>query len=205
MRVGQLFVVSAPSGAGKTSLVNALVKGVPGLAVSVSHTTRVPRAGEVDGVDYNFVTRAEFEALIAGRRMLEHATVFGNLYGTSREWVDERLRNGTDVILEIDWQGARQVRERRPVSVSIFILPPSLAELRARLERRGQDRSEVIEQRLAEAIEELSHYGEYDYLVVNDDFDRAVQDLASIVRSRRLGLMTQRENLRELLERLVRE
>ncbi len=186
MPAGQLIIISAPSGTGKTSLVNALVKSVDDIRVSVSHTTRAPRPGERDGVDYNFVDVAAFEAMIDRHQFLEYARVFDNYYGTSREWLQEQLSAETDVVLEIDWQGAAQVRVATPGTISIFILPPSLEELRNRLESRGQDSAEVIERRLAEAEEEISHVREYDYVVTNDEFDRALADLTAIVRCNRL-------------------
>ena len=186
MPAGQLIIISAPSGTGKTSLVNALVKSVDDIRVSVSHTTRAPRPGERDGVDYNFVDVAAFEAMIDRHQFLEYARVFDNYYGTSREWLQEQLSAETDVVLEIDWQGAAHVRVATPGTISIFILPPSLEELRNRLESRGQDSAEVIERRLAEAEEEISHVREYDYVVTNDEFDRALADLTAIVRCNRL-------------------
>ncbi|MCP5146168.1 MAG: guanylate kinase [Gammaproteobacteria bacterium] len=200
---GRLLVVSAPSGAGKTSLVNALVQTLSGIVVSVSHTTRPPRAGEQNGVNYNFVDIATFQTLVAAGDMLEHAEVFGNYYGTSKRWVSDMLDSGADVLLEIDWQGARQVRALGLPATHIFILPPSREALASRLNARGKDSAEVIERRLAEALEEMSHYAEYDYLVVNDEFDEALADLVAIVRSSRLCLEYQRDNLGGLLARLM--
>ncbi|MGD9602761.1 MAG: guanylate kinase [Gammaproteobacteria bacterium] len=191
-RRAQLFVVSAPSGAGKTSLIQALVASVDGLRMSVSHTTRGQRPGERQGIDYFFVDVPAFEAMVARDAFLEHARVFGNLYGTSREEVDRALAAGEDLILEIDWQGARHVRALYPEAVTIFVLPPSVAELRRRLETRGEDRAEVIERRMQEAAAEMSHYPEYAFVVVNDVFERALEDLRSIVRASRLRTGVQR-------------
>jgi guanylate kinase len=178
---GSLFVIAAPSGAGKTSLVQALMAEVPGLAFSVSHTTRLPRAGEVDGRDYHFVDPATFQRMVTEGAFLEHAEVFGRCYGTSRGAVVERLATGEDLILEIDWQGARQVRQVIPECVSVFILPPSREELACRLRGRGTDAPEVIAHRLALAVEEMGHYAEFDQLVVNDVFEQALAELKAIV------------------------
>lgn len=185
MSRGALFIISAPSGAGKTSLVQALLEEDPQARVSVSHTTRAPRAGEIDGEDYHFVSRPEFDRLVKEGAFLEHAEVFGNGYGTSRRGVEEALERGQDLILEIDWQGARQVRELMPAAHSVFVLPPSRAALETRLRGRGQDSTEVIEGRLAQAVEEMSHYPEFDYLVVNDDFQQALDELGAILLARR--------------------
>jgi len=186
MPVGVLFVVSAPSGAGKTSLLKALIPSDPRLRLSVSHTTRTPRPGEQDGVHYHFVDRPRFEQMVADGAFLEHAQVFDNLYGTAEATVRDLLAGGRDVVLEIDWQGARQVRTRFPDAVGIFIIPPSVATLRDRLGGRGQDSLEVIERRMRDARRELSHYGEYEYLVVNDVFDHALEDLRAIMAAERL-------------------
>lgn len=183
---GTLYTVSAPSGAGKTSLVNALVERCDGLRVSVSHTTRPQRPGEVDGVNYHFVDALSFQAMLDQGAFLEHARVFGNLYGTSRPWVEEQLAAGMDVILEIDWQGARQVKELLPATCGIFILPPSREALEERLTGRGQDDPSVIATRMALAVEEMSHYPQADYLVVNTVFEEALDDLRAIVCSQRL-------------------
>ena len=183
---GALFVVSAPSGAGKTSLVRSAVEQDPLLRVSVSHTTRPRRSLEVDGENYHFVDTATFEAMLEETAFLEHARVFGNYYGTSGRWVDTQLSAGLDVILEIDWQGAQQVRRLRPEACGIFVLPPSATTLEQRLRNRGQDDEAVIARRLAAAREEMSHYGEFDYLVINDVFDVAAHDLLAIFRSQRL-------------------
>ncbi len=178
---GTLFIISAPSGAGKTSLVGRCLKDNPDLSVSVSHTTRSPRPGEVNGKNYHFVDKAEFEQMIADGQFLESATVFDNYYGTSQKEVEERLNAGEDLILEIDWQGAQQVRKQVKDSlISIFILPPSLEVLKQRLSDRGQDEADVIARRLAEAQEEISHNVEFDYLVVNDDFELAAKELNAI-------------------------
>ncbi|GHD52787.1 guanylate kinase [Marinobacter persicus] len=200
---GTLYVISAPSGAGKTSLVGEMLRKDPGLGVSISHTTRPMREGEQDGVNYHFVSRDEFEAMIARGDFLEHADVFGNYYGTSQVWVRETLATGQDVILEIDWQGAEQVRRLIPECVGIFIVPPSAAVLRERLVGRGTDAPEVIERRLAEAAEECRHAVEFDYLVVNDDFDQALGELLSIVRSQRLRMDVQKLRHAQLLAGLA--
>ena len=180
---GTLYILSAPSGAGKSSLLKALLASMGSdLAVSVSHTTRSPRPGEVDGVDYHFVAAATFAAMVSQGDFLEHARVFDNSYGTSRQAVVDQLATGVDVILEIDWQGARLVREQLPEAVSIFILPPSLDVLQQRLRDRGQDAAEIIARRMRDAVSETSHYDEYDYLVINDVFQTALDELAAIMR-----------------------
>lgn len=202
-RTGTLYTVSAPSGAGKTSLVNALLERTPDLRVSISHTTRAMRPGEVDGVNYHFVCEATFLAMLERAEFLEHARVFGNLYGTSQVWVEEQLRAGTDVILEIDWQGAQQVKRLLPDTRAIFILPPSRETLEQRLNARGQDGPAIIAARMAEAVEEMSHYIESDFLVVNRDFDTALAELGSIIASHRLRTSRQREVLVELLQELL--
>ncbi|HRX70641.1 MAG: guanylate kinase [Candidatus Competibacteraceae bacterium] len=203
MTLGTLYIVAAPSGAGKTSLVKSLIETTPGVAVSISHTTRPPRPGECEGEHYHFVTPAAFEAMIAQGAFLEHAQVFGNRYGTSRAAVQIQRQAGLDVILEIDWQGARQVRERMPDSPSIFILPPSRETLRQRLTGRGQDQVEVIERRMAAALDELSHYTEFDYLVINDDFATALDALRAILIAHRQHRILQIERQRELLQLLL--
>ncbi len=205
MMIGTLYIVAAPSGAGKTSLVKALVERVPGVEVSISYTTRPPRAGEQEGVNYHFVDRETFRQMVAQGEFLEHAEVFGNLYGTAKANILERLGKGMDVILEIDWQGARQVREALPQAVGIFILPPSREVLEQRLRSRGQDTEEVIARRMREATEEMSHYREFDYLVVNDRFEQALEGLCSIVLARRLRREVQQVKLRELLRNLAPE
>jgi len=178
---GALFVVVAPSGAGKTSLLARLLKDEPNIRLSISYTTRAPRPGEADGREYHFVDRPTFERMIAENEFLEHANVHGNLYGTSRKWIEGMLRGESDVLLEIDWQGARQVRAMLPQMVGIFILPPSLAELRRRLQSRATDAPEAIERRLANAREEVSHVLEFEYIIVNEQFDAALADLKQVV------------------------
>lgn len=192
---GTLFLISAPSGAGKTSLVQALLKDDPNLTVSVSHTTRLMRPGEADGVNYHFVDRPGFEAMIDAGAFLEYAEVFGNLYGTSAHFVDETLALGKDVILEIDWQGASQVREKRADAVGIFIFPPSLETLETRLRQRAQDDEGTIARRLAEATLEMRAHEAYPFLVVNDVFATALDDLKAIVRAERLRRTRQQAQL----------
>lgn len=200
---GTLYIVSAPSGAGKTSLVKALVDAQPQVRVSVSHTTRAMRPGEVDGVNYHFVSRDEFLARLERNEFLEHAEVFGNLYGTSQLWLEQTLAEGYDLILEIDWQGAQQVRRLMPQAKSIFILPPTQEALRQRLNNRGQDSDEIIEKRMREAVSEMSHYVEYDYLVINDDFAHALIDLQSIFRANQLKQQAQQQRHARLLSELL--
>jgi len=200
---GTLYIVSAPSGAGKTSLVKALVDAQPQVRVSVSHTTRAMRPGEVDGVNYHFVSREEFLARLERNEFLEHAEVFGNLYGTSQRWLEQTLAEGYDLILEIDWQGAQQVRRLMPQAKSIFILPPTQEALRQRLNNRGQDSDEIIEKRMREAVSEMSHYVEYDYLVINDDFAHALIDLQSIFRANQLKQQAQQQRHAHLLSELL--
>ncbi len=183
---GVLYIVSAPSGAGKTSLVKALLKADPAIRLSVSYTTRAPRPGETDGRDYNFVSRERFEAMLAEDEFLEHAEVYGNFYGTSKGSIERDLDAGRDILLEIDWQGAEQVKRHFPQSASIFVLPPSFNALRTRLAGRGQDSEEVIERRLAAAAHDVAHAEAFDYIIVNDDFDHALEDLVAITRSIRL-------------------
>jgi guanylate kinase len=200
---GSLFIVAAPSGAGKTSLVKALVSSMAGVCLSVSHTTRLPRPGEQDGVDYHFIDEAIFEAMRHAGDFLEHAQVFDHHYGTAQKNMVQLLNQGLDVILEIDWQGSRQVRERFPSCVSIFILPPSRETLERRLRLRGQDEEAVIARRMRDACAEISHYSEFDYLVVNGDFKAALEDLTAIIRSRRLLRLRQEERLKPLLRELL--
>jgi len=200
---GTLYTVSAPSGAGKTSLVKALVERCPELVVSVSHTTRPMRPAEVDGVNYHFVSEESFAAMLERAEFLEHARVFGNLYGTSAVWVAEQLGAGLDVILEIDWQGAQQVKRLQPQTRAIFILPPSRQALRQRLSQRGQDDPVTIEARMNAAVEEMSHYVESDFLVVNDAFDRALLELQAIVTSQRLLTARHQESLTGMLQDLL--
>lgn len=202
-KYGTLYIVAAPSGAGKTSLVNALVAGDDALKVSISYTTRPPRPGEQDGVQYHFVTEDTFAHMVKEQLFLEYAEVFGYHYGTSRQWIADRLEQQQDVILEIDWQGARQVGQIFHHVKPIFILPPSLEVLRERLESRKQDSLTVIEARMCQAIDEMSHYNEFEYLVVNDHFDQALADLQAIVKSERLKRRYQQHNLVSLLQQLV--
>ena len=183
---GVLYIISAPSGAGKTSLVKALLKSDPAIRLSVSYTTRAPRPGETDGRDYHFVSRERFEVMLAEGEFLEHAEVYGNFYGTSKGSISRDLNAGHDILLEIDWQGAEQVRAHFQQAASIFILPPSFNALRTRLAGRGQDSDEVIERRLAAAAHDVAHADAFDYIIVNDDFDHALQDLVAITRSIRL-------------------
>ena len=196
---GNLFIVCAPSGAGKTSLVNALLEREPDIELSVSYTTRAPREGEVDGRDYHFVTREKFLEMASRGDFLESAEVHGNLYGTSQGWIEARMREGRDIVLEIDWQGAQQVRRLLPGAVGVFILPPSLDTLHRRLTARGKDSSDVIDRRLANAREEIGHVGEFDYVIINQTFDVAVVDLVSIVRATRLKVDAQLARHRDLL------
>ncbi|MBI6954185.1 guanylate kinase [Pseudomonas sp. TE6288] len=182
---GTLYIVSAPSGAGKTSLVTELIRQDPRVSVSVSHTTRKMRPGEKHGTNYHFVSHDEFKTLIAKNDFLEHAEVFGNFYGTSRSAMQQTLNKGKDLILEIDWQGARQVRKLMPKARSIFILPPSQQALRQRLDGRGQDSEEIIAGRMKEAVSEMEHYNEYEYVIINDKFDDALEDLKAVFRSNR--------------------
>jgi len=183
---GVLYIVSAPSGAGKTSLVKALLKTDSAIRLSISHTTRPPRPGETDGRDYHFVDRHVFEKMLAEGEFLEHAEVYGNFYGTSKGTIARDLNAGHDILLEIDWQGAEQVKQHFAEAASIFILPPSFNALRTRLAGRGQDSEEVIERRLAAAAHDVAHAEAFDYIIVNDDFDHALQDLVAITRSIRL-------------------
>lgn len=201
--IGTLFNISAPSGAGKTSLVKALMANMPELKLSISHTTRPMRSGEEDGQDYFFIDKATFKKMIAEGAFLEHADVFGNYYGTSQAIVEKQLSLGHDVLLEIDWQGAAQIRERMPHVVSIFILPPSLAALEERLTGRGQDSEEVIARRLSEAINEISHYKDYDYLIINDNFEVALKELAAVVLSQQVRLERQQHVHKTLIQTLL--
>jgi guanylate kinase len=203
MKHGRLFVIAAPSGAGKTSLVKALLASEPRLRLSVSHTTRKRRPTEQDGREYHFVSVPQFEQLVARGEFLEHARVFDNFYGTARGFVEEQLRQGYEVILEIDWQGAQQVRRAVPDCVSIFILPPSRRALAERLSRRATDSAETIARRLREAAADMSHYREFDYVIVNDDFAQAVSDLRRIVAGRAADLTSARPALAPLLAELL--
>jgi guanylate kinase len=201
--LGKLFVISAPSGAGKTSLVRALLAARPNLVVSVSHTTRKPRAQEVEGRDYFFVTPAQFQQLVSDDAFLEHACVFDNFYGTGRGQIQDKLAAGKDVLLEIDWQGARQVRRAMPACTTIFILPPSRIALEQRLRERRTDSAETIARRLADAAADMSHYAEFDFLVVNDQFEQAKQDLDSILDGGGAQLRAHRPEIGELIQTLV--
>jgi guanylate kinase len=201
--MGKLFVIAAPSGTGKTSLVRALLDARPTLVVSVSHTTRKPRSHEVEGRDYHFVTAAQFHDLAHTDAFLEHAQVFDNFYGTGAQQVEEKLSAGKDVLLEIDWQGARQVRRRMPTSTSIFILPPSRMVLEQRLRERNTDSAETIARRLSQAAADMSHYREFDYVVVNDQFERAVQDLLAILDGAGQELRSHRPQLDQLMPMLL--
>ena len=200
---GTLYIVSAPSGAGKTSLVKALLDSESRIRVSVSHTTRAMRPGEVDGVNYHFVSREIFGAMVERGEFLEHAQVFDNFYGTSQTWIEQTLAEGFDLILEIDWQGAQQVRRLMPQAKSIFILPPTQEALRQRLDNRGQDSDEIIDGRMREAVSEMSHYVEYDYLVINDDFKVALDDLKAIFRANQLLQNPQQQRHADLLSQLL--
>ena len=204
MSRGTLFIVTAPSGAGKTSLVKALIEREQQLRVSVSHTTRPKRLGEEDGVNYHFVEEAPFMEMLRKGNFFESAQVYGNYYGTSQLWVNEQLEAGLDVILEIDWQGAVQVRNLDPKACSIFILPPSLETLKTRLLNRAQDDTETIEKRMSEAVAEISHVAEANFVVINDDFDTALEDLCAIIRSCRLTMKYQETKQAALFVSLAR-
>jgi len=208
--MANLFIISAPSGCGKTSLVEALIKKTKNLCVSVSHTTRPPRPDEVNGINYYFVSINEFDEMIKNNAFVEHATVFDNHYGSSTKLIREKLDQGVDVILEIDWQGARQVKENMPNSVSIFILPPSNEALLGRLKQRAQDNDETINKRMSDAQNQMQHFNEFDYLVINDDFNSALNDLNLIIcrpdkASERfsLSLSEQSKKYIKLLEKLI--
>ncbi|RLV59113.1 guanylate kinase [Parashewanella curva] len=203
---GTLFIISAPSGAGKSSLLSALMQDRPkDMQISVSHTTRAPRPGEEDGVHYHFVGQSEFKALIEKEQFVEWAEVFGNYYGTSQTVIEDTLNKGIDVFLDIDWQGAQQVKKLMPNAIGVFVLPPSKAELERRLTGRGQDSAEIIAGRMAQAVSEISHYNEYDYVIVNDDFDTALADLRGIVRAQRLTLTSQTHRHDGMLKGLLAE
>lgn len=200
---GTLYTISAPSGAGKTSLVSALLVKSPNLQVSISHTTRPKRPGETDGVNYHFVSKEQFQEMLGQQAFLEHAEVFDNYYGTSRQWVDDTLASNCDVILEIDWQGAAQIHRQLPDTVSIFVLPPSKGTLLERLTQRGQDGPEVIAQRIAEAQAEMSHFAAADYLIINDVFATALEELALIISSGKLLLKKQQYQHQVLIKELL--
>ncbi len=201
---GKLFVISAPSGAGKTSLVKQLTADIPMLRASVSYTTRERRPAEVDGQDYHFVSINRFKDMLAQDAFIEHAKVYDNYYGTAKHTVEEQLQQGIDIILEIDWQGAQQIKKQLPTSISIFILPPSIAILRERLMGRGQDSPEVIARRMQFALNDISRYSEFDYLIVNDDFQQAIYELKSIITTYRLELTRQQEKLQPILLDLLK-
>jgi guanylate kinase len=203
MNKGKLYIISAPSGAGKTSLVKQLITEVEKLIVSVSHTTRKMREGEIEGKDYIFTTIDNFKQEIENASFLEYAQVFDNFYGTAKKSVEISLDKGIDVILEIDWQGAQQVRKMLPSCVSIFILPPSIDVLQQRLEGRGQDSKEIIRRRMRDAVEEMSHYNEFDYLIVNDSFKQALSEIKCIIFSHRLEKNRQLNTLASLLDKLI--
>jgi guanylate kinase len=203
MKHGRLFVIAAPSGAGKTSLVKALLASEPRLRLSVSHTTRKRRPTEEEGREYHFVSVPQFEQLVARGEFLEHARVFDNFYGTGRDFVEQQLRAGRSVLLEIDWQGAQQVRARMPQCVSVFILPPSRKALAERLARRATDSADIIARRLADAAADMSHYREFDYVVVNDDFAQAVADLKRIIDAKGEALRSDRPELAPLIAELL--
>lgn len=202
MTFASLFVVSGPSGVGKTSLVTALTNLLPHVSCPVSYTTRPPRPGEIDGVNYYFVSPDEFESMATKNEFLEHALVFGNRYGTSRHAVEQQLKNGESLLLEIDWQGAAQTRRLFPDAVTTMILPPSIKNLRQRLDLRQQDADGEIEQRMLAATDELSHYAEFDYLIINDDFSVALQELQTVVAASLLRRCVQQEKVSRLLPEL---
>jgi guanylate kinase len=199
---GNLYVIAAPSGTGKTTLVKALVESFTNLIVSISHTTRSKRPNEIDGVNYYFVSKEEFQAMITHGDFLEHANIFDNLYGTSKTWVEKTLAQGIDVILEIDWQGHQQIKQLFPDSTSIFILPPSLDDLRDRLIKRNQDHPDIITKRLADAQATVSHLGEFNFVVINDQFTQALLDLTCIVTTGRLQQQRQMARHAELIRKL---
>jgi guanylate kinase len=203
MPQGRLYVVAAPSGAGKTSLVKALMEREPRIQFSVSYTTRRPRPNEIPGRDYHFVNQERFQEMVANHEFLEHAQVFDNCYGTGVHAVQEALSNGEQLLLEIDWQGARQVRSRIPEAVSIFILPPSRTALEQRLKGRSTDSDEVIQRRLRDAAEDLGHWREFDYVVINDSFERAIEDLQAIVENRGGHLQAARPEVVQLAAALL--
>lgn len=201
MSQGVLFVVAAPSGAGKTSLVKALLKNDPAIRLSVSYTTRAPRPGEVNGMDYHFTSVDDFLQMAARGEFLESAEVYGNYYGTSQAWIAGEIAAGHDILLEIDWQGAAQVKKCFPEAVTLFILPPSIEALRERLSNRGQDSQEVMDRRVAAARDDISHAAEFEYIIVNDDFDQALLDLMAVVRASRRVTSRQAQRLAPLFER----
>ncbi|MDB4140159.1 guanylate kinase [Candidatus Thioglobus sp.] len=208
--MSNLFIVAAPSGCGKTSLVESLINSTINLRVSISHTTRKPRDGEVNGTNYHFVSVAEFQKMVSDNAFIEHAEVFENFYGTSKKLINDNLNNNIDVILEIDWQGARQVKQNLPSAISIFILPPSKEALELRLKNRAQDDELIIKKRMLDAENQMSHYSEFDYLVINDNFNAALADLESIISSSNnlskrahLSLEEQTIKHKKLLKKLI--
>jgi guanylate kinase len=201
--LGNLFIISAPSGAGKSTLINGLLKQHADMQLSVSHTTRAPRPGETNGVQYHFTDVPSFKQLIAEDQFIEWAEVFGNYYGTSKAALADKLAQGIDVFLDIDWQGARQIKQQLPFVTSIFILPPSVATLEQRLNQRGQDSAEVIAGRMAKARDEISHAGEYDYWVVNDDLELALQQFSGIIQTQRLKQQKQAIRQQKLISGLL--
>lgn len=201
--IGHFFVITAPSGTGKTSLVRALINNINDLQISISYTTRPPRPGDVHGKDYYFVTQQEFSQMISEQALLEHATIYQHSYGTSRDWVIKKMTAGIDVLLEIDWQGAQQVRRLFPSAILIFIVPPSLDSLWQRLQNRRQDPAAVIAERMAGAKQEISHYQEFDYLVINDKFEQALADLQHIILAERLRCRKQAQRHANLLAKLL--
>ena len=208
--MSNLFIVAAPSGCGKTSLVESLINNTKNLRVSISHTTRKPRADEVNGTNYHFVSVSEFQKMVSDGAFIEHAEVFENLYGTSKKLINDNLNNNIDVILEIDWQGARQVKQNLPSAISIFILPPSKEALELRLKNRAQDDELIIKKRMLDAENQMSHYSEFDYLVINDNFNAALADLESIISSsnnlsKRAHLSLEEQSIKhkKLLKKLI--
>jgi len=199
MNKGKLYIISAPSGAGKTSLIKKLIPHMDELIVSVSHTTRPQRPGEIDTIDYFFTPVDTFKKMINQQAFLEYAQVFDNFYGTAQSLIEQSLKSGKDVILEIDWQGAEQIRRILPDTISIFILPPSTEVLRRRLKERGQDSEAIIDRRMQDAVNEIGHYAEYDYLIVNDEFNNALTEMKSIILANRLNIQRQQEQLKDLL------
>lgn len=200
---GNVFIVAAPSGAGKTSLVKSLLEADPQVKLSVSFTTRAPRPGEENGVHYHFVSMDNFMDMLNRGDFLESAEVYGNRYGTSQRWIEQQLDTGTDILLEIDWQGAAQVRKLMPQAISIFVLPPSVEALLQRLKGRGQDSQEIIDGRVAAAREDMSHVGEFDYVIINDDFATASRDLQAVVRAQRLRIEDQMSRYQNLINALL--
>lgn len=201
--MANLFIISAPSGCGKTSLVKALIKQTKGLSVSISHTTRPARPNETDGENYFFVSKNAFDKIDKSSGFIESAKVFGHYYGSAKQTIEDLLLKGRDVILEIDWQGARQVKQNFKASIGVFILPPSIGALKERLTSRGQDNRSVIKCRMQDAVREMQHFDEFDYLVINDDFDTALNDLAHIIHTQRLSLTQQANRQQNLLTQLI--